>query len=319
MFLVCGEALWDLFAIEGGGKGQGLSFDARVGGSPFNVAVGLARLGQGVSLFTGLSTDRLGERLMEALEAEGVATSALVRTKNPSTISLVDLGADGSPRYAFYGQGAADRSVITSDLPALGPEIWGLHAGSFSLAVEPVGSTLLALFERERGRRLLTLDPNVRLTVEPDVAIWLDRLEKFLPCADIVKVSDEDLDLLHPGRALEEIAAGWLAKGPALVVITRGAQGAVAFGPAGRVEVPGRRVEVIDTVGAGDTFQAAVITALAERGVRTRAAVEALDSAEISAVLDFAVVAAAVTCSRRGADLPRRAELPAPTPVPEDR
>ena len=309
MFLVCGEALWDLFAVEGGG---GLSFDARVGGSPFNVAVGLARLGQGAGLFTGLSTDRLGERLLAALEAEGVATSALVRRENPSTISLVDLGADGSPRYAFYGEGAADRSVITDDLPALGPETWGLHAGSYSLAVEPVGATLLALFERERGRRLLTLDPNVRLTIQPDLAIWLDRLEKFLACADVVKVSEEDLGLLHPGRALEDVAQDWLAKGPALVVITRGAEGAVAFGPAGRIETPGRRVEVVDTVGAGDTFQAALIAGLSERGATARAAVEALDRQEISALLAFAVQAAAITCSRRGADLPRRAELSSP-------
>ncbi|SFI42138.1 carbohydrate kinase family protein [Albimonas pacifica] len=319
MFLVCGEALWDLFAIEGAGEGAGLSFDARVGGSPFNVAVGLARLEQGVALFTGLSTDRLGERLTAALEREGVGTSALVRTANPSTISLVDLGADGSPRYAFYGEGAADRALTLSDLPTPGPETWGLHAGSYSLVVEPVGSTLLALFERERGRRLLTLDPNVRLTIEPEIGVWLARLESFLACADVVKVSDEDLGLLHPGRTIDEIAADWRAKGAALVVVTRGAQGAVAFGPAGRIEAPGRRVEVIDTVGAGDTFQAALIAGLAERGATARAAVEALGADDVSALLDFAVRAAAVTCSRRGADLPRRAELASPAPRTEDR
>ncbi|WP_339950589.1 carbohydrate kinase [uncultured Albimonas sp.] len=315
MFLVCGEALWDLFAVEG----EGLSFDARVGGSPFNVAVGLARLGQGAALFTGLSTDRLGERLLEALKAEGVATHALVRTEKPSTISLVDLGADGSPRYAFYGEGAADRALTPADLPQLGPDTWGLHAGSYSLAVEPVGSTLLALFERERGRRLLTLDPNVRLTIQPDTAIWLSRLAKFLACADVVKVSDEDLGLLFPGRPVEEAAAEWLAAGPALVVVTRGARGAVAFSPAGRVEAPGRTVEVVDTVGAGDTFQAALIAVLAELGATTRAAVEALDAKSISGLLDFAVQAAALTCARRGADLPRRAELPPIAPALEVR
>ncbi|MDF2235438.1 carbohydrate kinase [Albimonas sp. CAU 1670] len=314
MFLVCGEALWDLFAVEG----EGLSFDARVGGSPLNVAVGLARLEQRAGLFTGLSTDRLGERLLGALTAEGVATEFLVRTQRLSTLSLVDVGADGSPRYAFYGEGAADRSITAADLPSLGAEVWGLHAGSYSLAVEPVGAALLAFFGREKGRRLLTLDPNVRLSIQPDVDLWRERIGRFLPCTDVVKVSDEDLGMLHPGRRPDEVAQEWLAAGPALVVVTRGAQGAVAWGAAGRVEIPGRPVQVVDTVGAGDTFQAALIAGLAERGAATREAVEALDATQVSGLLDFAVQAAAITCGRRGSDLPRRAELPAPAPS-EDR
>lgn len=305
MFLVCGEALWDLFAVEG----AGLSFDARVGGSPFNVAVGLARLGRQAGLFTGLSTDRLGQRLYASLEAEGVITSHLVRTPRLSTISMVDVAADGAPAYAFYGEGAADRSVTLADLPDLGAA-WGLHAGSFSLAVEPVGSALLTLFRREKGNRLLTLDPNVRLSVQPDLDLWRVRLAEFIACADLVKVSEEDLALLHPGRDPEQIAADWRASGPALVVITKGAEGAVALSAAGRAAVPGRKVQVVDTVGAGDTFQAALVAGLDERGWRRRSDVETLDEAAISDLLDFAVQAAAITCGRRGADLPRRSELP---------
>lgn len=307
MFVVCGEALWDLFAVEAGG---GLSFDARIGGSPFNVAVGLARLGQRSALFTGLSTDRLGERLAAALEAEGVSTDFLVRTSRPSTLSLVQLGDDGLPDYAFYGESAADRMVTKADLPELGPEVWGLHAGSYSLAVEPVGSSLLALFERAAGHRLLTLDPNIRLTVEPDIALWRERIDRFVRLADVVKVSDEDLGLLYPGSGIAEIAEAWRRAGAGLVVVTTGARGAEAFSGAGRVSVLGRAIAVADTVGAGDSFQAALIAGLAERGVRGRSELDALGVDDLSNLLDFAAAAAAITCTRRGADLPHRSELP---------
>ena len=307
MFVVCGEALWDLFGVEGD---RGLTFDARIGGSPFNVAVGLARFAQPSALFTGLSTDRLGQRLHDALKAEGVVTGLLVRSARPTTLSIVDVGPDGGPAYSFYGEGAADRAIVDGDLPGLDPAVWGLHAGSYSLAVEPVGSALLALFEREAGRRLLTLDPNVRLKIEPNVAHWRERVERFVRHADLVKVSDEDLDLLFPGEDPAEVAGNWRSLGASLVIVTRGARGAEAFSAAGRVPVPGRLVAVADTVGAGDTFQAALITALAERNLRTRAALDALDSATIAQILEFAVGAAALTCTRRGADLPRRSDLP---------
>lgn len=307
MFLVCGEALWDLFGVE---VDSGLAFDARVGGSPFNVAVGLARLGQPVALFTGLSTDFLGDRLLQALRAEGVRSDLLRRLDRPTTLSVVTLGPDGQPVYAFYGDGAADRSIGPGDLPVLGPDVWGLHAGSYSLVVEPVGAALLALFAREKGRRLLTLDPNVRLNVEPDVRVWHDRIGRIAALADVVKVSDEDLGLLYPGATGEEIASAWLDAGAGLVVITRGAGGAEAFGAAGRIAIPGRPVTVADTVGAGDTFQATLIAGFAELGIWSRRDLDAMPGSDIAAVAAFAVGAAAITCSRRGADLPHRDELP---------
>ena len=306
MFVVCGEALWDLLAVEGE---RGLSFDARIGGSPLNVAVGLARLGQQAALVTGLSSDRLGDRLAAALAREGVVTSMLLRTDRPSTVSLVDLGPDGTPSYAFYGCGAADRAIGADDLPTLGPEVWGVHAGSYSLVVEPVGTSLAGLFERERGQRLLTLDPNVRLAVEPDAELWRGRIGRLVCLADLVKASDEDLRLLYPGACAAEIAGRWLAAGTGLVVVTHGAGGAEAFSPAGRIAVPAHRAEVVDTVGAGDAFQAALIAGLAERGVRDRLALDRLGTHDIEALAGFAASAAAITCSRRGADLPRRAEL----------
>lgn len=306
MFVVCGEALWDLFGREGA---EGLSFDARVGGSPFNVAVGLARLDQDVALLTGLSRDRLGERLFERLEREGVSSSYLVRTARPTTLSLVDLGPDGSPVYAFYGEGAADRCVEQTDLPEFGPDVWGFHAGSFSLVTAPTGSSLLALARRETGRRLVTLDPNVRLNAEPDLALWRERVDDFVRVSDLVKVSSEDLELLFPGVAADDIAARWLEAGAALVIVTGGANGADAYGAFGKVCEPGRAVTVADTVGAGDSFMAAMIARLAERGFTSRARLAALSAEDVLQLVGFASDAAAITCSRRGADLPRRSEI----------
>ncbi len=310
LFLVCGEALWDLFAKE---DGDGLSFDARIGGSPFNVAVGLARLGLPAALLTGLSTDPLGARLHDALTREGVATDFLLRTSKPTTLSLVDLGPDGSPAYTFYGEGAADRALEAGGLPDLesgpGAAVWGIHFGSYSLVVEPVASALTALAAREAGRRLITLDPNVRLNVEPDAAIWRSRIEAFVRHADVVKVSEEDLDLLYPGEPVATTVSRWREMGAGIVIVTRGGKGVQAHGCGMMVDVDIRPVTVIDTVGAGDSFQSALIAGLAERGVRDRAGLDAIDRDRLADIVAFAVEAAAITCTRRGADLPRRSEL----------
>ncbi len=304
MFVVCGEALMDLFSTE---TENGLMFAARVGGSSFNVAVGLARLGQPSALYTGISTDPLGERLVEALDREHVRTDLLERLDRPTTLSVVNLTPDGQPSYAFYGNGAADREIGSRGLPTFGPDVWGLHAGSYSLVVEPVGDTLLRLFEREAGRRLLTLDPNVRLNVEPDAALWRERIARFVAHADVVKVSDEDLGLLYPGATGPEIAGAWLDAGAALVIITRGPGGAEYFVEGGRRSVAGRSIEVTDTVGAGDTFQAALIAGLSELGIWTRSDLVATSATE--RLVAFAISAAAITCTRQGADLPHRVDL----------
>ena len=307
MFLVCGEALWDLFTSE---TDDGVSLDARIGGSPFNVAVGLARLQQKSALLTGMSHDPMGRRLLAALECEQVDTRFIVQKDNPSTLSLVDVTNDGIPAYTFYGHEAADRAVRASDLPLLGPDVWGIHAGSYSLVVEPVGSSLLNLFTREAGRRLLTLDPNVRLNVEPDTEIWRTRVGQFATKSDLIKVSEEDLGLIYPGATATEIAQTWLDAGARLVIVTRGEHGAEAFTQDRTVTVGGHPVDLIDTVGAGDTFQAAMIAGLAEMGIWSRQALDAISTDALQALIGFAANAAAITCSRRGADLPTRDALP---------
>ena len=308
MFLICGEALYDLFVEED--TPTGLRIDARIGGSPFNVAVGLARLEQPAALLTGVSTDALGDRLAAALETEGVETRFLARMANPTTLAVVALGPEGEPRYTFYGDRAADRSLTRAELPALPDCVSCLHFGSFSLVVDPTAGTLLELAERERGRRFISLDPNVRANVEPDLGRWRREVERFARTADLVKLSEEDLAHLDPAADPDHLAGRWLEEGARVVVLTRGAQGAVLWTRSVRVAQPGFAVEVVDTVGAGDAFQAAFLSGLHEGG-HLGPAEDARPVTERGAarLLEFACSAAARSCSRRGADFPRRAEL----------
>ncbi len=308
MFVVCGEALMDVFAT--GDTATGTTLDARIGGSPLNVAIGLARLGQPVAFFGALSTGFLGQRLERALRDEGVSTACTQHVAAPTTLSLVGLDAQGVPSYAFYGDGAADRQVRLAALQQVPAAARAFHFGSYAMVVPPVAQTQRALVEREHRRSLIAYDPNIRLNVEPDIERWRDALNWMLPRTHMLKISDEDLALLYPGAQAPVLAAQWLAQGVALVVLTRGGDGATAFAAHGTQEVAGVPVQVVDTVGAGDTFQAAILTALAERGALTATALRGLNASALAEVLAFAARAAALTCSRRGADLPRRAELP---------
>jgi len=307
MFVVCGEALMDVFG--NGDTPTGMALDARVGGSPFNVALGLARLGQPVSFLGGVSSGFVGERLVQAMRAEGVGVGSVMRLDAPATLSLVGLDAQGVPSYAFYGDGCADRLLPVAALARVPPAARAFHVGSYAMVVQPVAQTLRALVERERARSLVAYDPNVRLNVEPDVARWRDVLHWMLPRAGLVKVSAEDLALLAPGATPADVAAHWIAQGVALVVVTHGAHGASAWTAARRVDAPAAPCTMVDTVGAGDTFQAALLAWLAEEQALSAAALRALDATQLERALRFAAGAAAITCSRRGADLPRRAEL----------
>lgn len=313
MYLVCGEALFDFFAgADGREPANTVNFTAIAGGSPFNVAVGLRRLGIETGLFAGLSTDYLGRRLKQILSNEGVSDQYLLDVDAPTTLAMVALDATGSPAYSFRGEGCADRQVHIHHLPELSESVRGVHVGSFSLVVQPIADTLLALVQRESGRRLISLDPNVRLNPEPDIEVWRQRINQLIPYADLIKVSDEDLALLYPEQDPQQIAESWLSQRCQLVFLTRGAKGASVFSRAhGQHSIPALPVTVADTVGAGDTFQAAVIAWLTEQGLDSVEGLQRLSKAQISALLDFASRAAALTCSKTGPDLPYRAQLPA--------
>ncbi|SDH21368.1 fructokinase [Pseudomonas flavescens] len=309
MYLVCGEALFDFFCNPGERSGE-LNFQALVGGSPFNVAVGLRRLGVESALFGGISSDYLGQRLRQVLEEEGVSDRYLIASEAPTTLAMVALDAKGSPQYMFRGEGCADRQLLAEHLPALDEQVSGLHVGSYSLVVPPIGDTLLALVERESERRLISLDPNVRLNPAPNIEHWRQRIESFAAHAHLIKVSEEDLELLYPGIEPLTSIERWLAGRCQVVFLTRGSAGAGVFSRQhGHWSVPARQVATRDTVGAGDTFQAAIIAYLVQHGLDSPAALAALSRERLDAMLDFAVKAAALTCSRVGPQLPYRHEL----------
>lgn len=311
MYLVCGEALFDFFSEDdASGLASKVNFKAIAGGSPFNVAVGLRRLGVDAALFAGLSTDYLGRRLQQVLQDEGVRPDYLVDFAAPTTLAMVAVGANGSPHYSFRGEGCADRQLKSEHLPELGPDVRGLHIGSFSLVVQPIADTLLTLVQRESGKRLISLDPNVRLNPEPNIELWRSRIAALVELADLIKVSDEDLSLLYPEQDPQRVIEGWLRHRCQLVFLTRGGEGATVFSKGhGSWSVPACAVKIADTVGAGDTFQAALITWLTEQQLDSVEGVQSLERGQIDGMLKFAVQAAALTCSKTGPDLPYRHQL----------
>lgn len=311
MILVCGEALVDLF-LDPPERAE-MAGRAVAGGSPFNVAIGLARLGLPVGFLGAISLDGIGAMLAERLRQEGVDPRFIVRSDRLSTISAVATGADGQPSYGFHGEGAADRFLVPADLPtALPPEVRALTFGSYSMAVEPTGATLAALAEREHGRLVISVDPNLRPSVVPDMALWARAAERFYRTATIVKASDEDVRLAWGGRlSLRDAAAYWLGLGAKLVVITRGTDGVVGFCADGEIELPAPTVRVRDTVGAGDSFHAALLARLSQTDRLSIEGIVGLDRAALAELLSYAAAAAAITVGRRGADLPKAVEVAA--------
>jgi fructokinase len=309
MILTCGDALFDVFANPG--STASIALEARVGGSPLNVAVAVSRLGQPAAFLSKVSTDPFGKRLLAYMESERVDTGLIVRTQAPTTLAIVALDEKGVPTYSFYIGGTADRSLERAELPARLPDaIRVVHIGSYSTALEPTASSLEALVTRERPRRFISYDPNIRPSIVPDPEIWRRRVAALTAQAHLVKASVEDIQFLYPGASVESVLADWLARGAGIAIATMGELGAVSVTRHGiTARVKARTVKVIDTVGAGDTFQAALLTWLAEHGRLSPDGLATLSSDDLEALLTFAARAAAITCSRRGADMPRRSEL----------
>ena len=205
-------------------------------------------------------------------------------------------------------------------MPDLPRSLTAMHFGSCSLVVEPTGSSLLQLARRHHDGKLVSFDPNLRLHVEPDVGRWRRRVEAFSELADLIKVSDEDPEMLFPGDEIDSATSRWNSRGVRLIVVTRGGDGALVSFRGEVFEASGRTVEAVDTVGAGDSFQAGLLCGLDELGKATKPGLFEVSLDECRRIVDFAVAAAAMTCTPRGADLPRRSDLPglqgAPTTWP---
>ncbi len=312
MILVCGEALIDVF-VETGQRDEargGLPALAVAGGSPFNLVVGIARLGAASGFLAGLSTDAFGRMLAGRLTREGVDLTFAKTSLRPTPLAIVSTDPDGHPAYTFHAERCAHADLLPADVPEhLPAEVRAIAMGSFSLAMEPVGATYAGLAAREAGRRVISLDPNLRLGLIPDLAAWHARFAGLVASADIVKLSDEDLRTAFGDLDEAEAAARWLAAGAALVVVTAGPSGATAYHACGRIAVPSRSVRVIDTVGAGDSFHAALLARLDREDRLSRAGLDALDAEALHGLLTEAALAAAITCSRLGADLPTLADL----------
>jgi fructokinase len=307
MILCCGEALIDMLPRTTT-LGEA-AFAPYAGGALFNTAIALGRLGAPVGMFTGLSTDILGEILARTLTESHVDFSLAARSGRPTTIALVKL-VDGHATYAFYDENTAGRLLAEEDLPALPASTQALFFGGISLVNDPAASTYEALQAREAPGRVTMIDPNIRPSFVTDAAAYRARIDRMIALADIVKVSDEDLRWILGDGAVPDLARALVARGPALVCVTEGARGASAHARGGaEVFVPAEKVTVADTVGAGDTFNAGVLAALHRAGLLTKAAVAALPEQAIRDALTLGVRAAAVTVSRPGANPPWGHEL----------
>ena len=306
MILCSGEALIDMLPRETAAGDA--AFQPFAGGAVFNTAIAIGRLGAPVGFFTGLSTDFFGEMLEKSLEASGVDASFAARSDRPTTLAFVRL-VDGQASYAFLDENTAGRMLMPNDLPALGDNVSALFFGGISLVVEPCAEAYEALMQREAPARAVMIDPNVRPGFIKDEGRYRDRIRRMLALADLVKVSDEDLLWLMGDGDVAAKADEIRALGPAAVFVTEGAKGVTAYHAGDPVFVSSQRVEVVDTVGAGDTFNGGVLASLYEQGVLTKACVRELSAQALEQAMTLGVRAAAVTVSRAGANPPTRDEL----------
>lgn len=306
MILCHGEMLIDFIPTET--KAGGLAYRPAVGGSPGNVALTLARLDVPAGFVGGLSTDFFGEQIAAMLTESGVSTAYVSRLDRPTMLAFVNLDGE-EPRYAFYDAESSARNWRLAAMPAVGDDVSTLHFGSLSLIRHPAAVEFADLMRREASRRVISFDPNIRASLVEDQRDYRSRLEEFFHGAHVIKLSEADLDWIAPAVPFEGLAQSWLGAQARIVVLTRGAEGATIYGRTGRVSLPAFPVDVADTVGAGDATMGGLLAALHDRGLLAPGRLDSLTEVTLAELLTFALAVAAVTCSRIGADPPRRAEL----------
>jgi len=305
MILSCGEALIDMLPRKSVAGED--AFAPYAGGAVFNTAIALGRLGVPAGFFSGLSSDLFGDLLRKVLADSRVDSSPAHVSDRPTTLAFVRL-VNGQATYAFYDENTAGRMLTEADLPDLAGAD-ALFFGGISLVGEPCGTAYEALQVKAAATTVTMIDPNIRPGFITDASAYRARIDRMMARADIVKLSDEDLHWLMGPGDMAELAKGVMAKGPRLVCITQGADGATAYSSQGATFVAATPVTVADTVGAGDTFNAGVLASLHKAGVLTKSGLDTLTEAVIREALTLGVRAAAITVSRAGANPPWDTEL----------
>jgi len=304
---VIGEALVDLVP-----EGRSGRYRESPGGSPFNVAVGLARLGNRTSLMARFADDRFGRLLRGAAVQEGIDLSAAPRAAERATVATASVDRAGQVTYEFDLDGTADWAWSAAELRAVSPATQVLHFGSIA-AWTPPGAERIAALAGElgvTGTVLISYDPNIRPSVIGSREHAARIVEQNIRLAHVVKASREDLAWLYPELQTHQVAAHWTRLGPALVVVTDGADGASAYRRVSPpLRRPGRRVDVVDTIGAGDAFTAGLLTGLVRRRLHRNGRIGSASEGTLADIVDEAILVSAITCERAGADPPRLAEL----------
>jgi len=301
MILCCGEALIDMLPRKTA-AGEN-AFAPHTGGSVFNTAVALGRLDAPVQFFSGLSSDLFGDMLRAQLAASHVDSSPAATSDRPTTLAFVTL-TDGHASYAFYDENTAGRMLSEADLPKT--EADALFFGGISLVVEPCGAAYEALMLREAPHRLTMIDPNIRPSFITDEAAYRARLTRMMGCAGIIKTSDEDLAWIVGDADANALLA---STGAQVILLTRGGEGVSIVTASGTYDVPAEKAEVVDTVGAGDTFSAGFLAQLHKSGHLTKDGITQATEADLRAAAAFGAKVAAITVSRAGANPPWAAEL----------
>lgn len=311
MILTCGEALIDVFVEAGEGLSRPAVFTA--GGSPFNMALALARQGVSAGFFGGLSSDSFGTMLRDILASEGVVHALAPTLSNKTTLSIVSRDAQGYPSYDFRGVEGADIALTRQHVPAMLPATCHAVAlSSYPLVLEPVRHAMLGMAQLAARDRLVSVDVNYRPALVGDRTLWAERFAPYETLATIVKASEEDVALAYGGeRSAEAAAAHWLDRGAALVLITRGERGASAFSSGRRIDVDAPAVNVIDTVGAGDCFHAGFLAALERQDALSRPALATLGDDKLRSALAWAVTTASLNVARQGTNPPHYHEIEA--------
>jgi fructokinase len=295
---VCGEVLIDLIPD---GSGERVP---HVGGGPANTAKALARLGHDVYFIDGISSDKYGQMSRQELLDDEVKLDLALNSDKPTCLAIVSLNESGGASYEFEIDGTATFDFSASWLPdpsRYKPSV--LHIGTLVTVIQPAADVLYDWAMQVAEFAPIVFDPNVRSVVMNDRDKYLAAVERWVAISSVVKVSDDDMAWLYPGQQYADVAKRWINDGAALVVVTRGADGLVGFTAEGSVEVPGVKVDVADTVGAGDTVGAIVVEAMIEKGILN------LTGDTLKALLSRAAIAAGITCSRKGAQPPYKHEL----------